>query len=227
MGNMMGAGPASGPPIQKTQLIRIITKARKLILRRMLEAKRSNIQERLTWYKVDADKYKETITRFAMGQPQIVQAALAEICEQQNISMASLGPSIQAHMMDPDVQVILGLMQTIAGDMCENQPFPEEFDKEKFKEILRVQTEEVQKYVVTDQMSSMVAQTASTDEIYRIYGIDEVQLGALAIKHENDPDPELKELKDKWNEATRMDLVLNSRPSGHEHGPNCQHGHSH
>eukprot|EP00358_Blepharisma_japonicum_P006681 CAMPEP_0202944042 /NCGR_PEP_ID=MMETSP1395-20130829/4710_1 /ASSEMBLY_ACC=CAM_ASM_000871 /TAXON_ID=5961 /ORGANISM="Blepharisma japonicum, Strain Stock R1072" /LENGTH=229 /DNA_ID=CAMNT_0049642315 /DNA_START=27 /DNA_END=716 /DNA_ORIENTATION=+ len=228
---MGGAGGAQGPPIPKTQLVRILSKARKLILRRMLEAKRANIEERIQFYKNDADKYKECIMKFAMGQPAMIQGALVEVCQEQNVNVASIGSSIQQHMFDPEVQNMISLMQTITGDMCEGQPFPEEFDKERFKEILRIQTAEVAKYTITDQISSMVAQTASADEIYQLYGLNEIQLGALAIKYESDPDTELRELKERWNEVTRMDLILNQAqrqvPQQHQHGPGCQHNHSH
>ena len=109
-------------------------------------------------------------------------------------------------MMDPDVQEKFSLMQTATLDMSEGQPVPEDLDKAKFIEVITFTTEEMMKYPVKDMQTSIMAQVAAADEVKTIFGFDEVTMAAAAIKFENDPDPVLKEAKDKWNAATRNPL---------------------
>ena len=52
-------------------------------------------------------------------------------------------------------------------------------------------------------------------------GYDEVTIGAATLKFENDPDPELADLRREFNEASRMDLVAQAAQNvgggGHSH----------
>jgi hypothetical protein len=61
MGQMMAAGAGNGPAIPKQQLLSVISTIRKQLLRRLLEEKRRAIAERLQYYKVDAEQYRNCI----------------------------------------------------------------------------------------------------------------------------------------------------------------------
>jgi hypothetical protein len=58
---MMGAPGTGGPGIPKQQLISVIGTIRKQMLRRLLEEKRTAITERMQYYKVDAERYRDCI----------------------------------------------------------------------------------------------------------------------------------------------------------------------
>ena len=212
MGNVLGT--SSGEPIPKTTVLRVLTSARSKMMQSMLEAKRQNIKDRLQYYKVDSEKYKEVVMNFMKVQPQLVQKAIFEACTEVEVNPNNFGQSMQQHMMDPEVRGFMGQMQTISADMCENQPFPEEFDLEKLKEIMRVQIEEIEKYEVNDPSGSLVAQICAADEVYQRYGLDEVQIGSLALKYESTTDEELLELREKFNQVSKFDQVARGLNSG-------------
>ena len=101
MGNITGAG--SSPPIPKSQLIRILKRARKLGLRRMLLLKKENMEARLPFYKVDAQKYRHAIFEGMQAQQKMCQDTVLEICNEQNVTTDSFTSSLRNHMMDPEV----------------------------------------------------------------------------------------------------------------------------
>ena len=206
MGNIAGSG--SAPPVPKSQLIRILKRARKLAIRKMLVMKKENIQARLEFYKVDAEKYRDIVFGFMKGQQQVIQEIVLELCSEQNVRPESFQSGMQSHMMDPEVHELLVNFQTMSADVCENQPVPEEYDIEKLKEGLRLQIRELAGYPISDAASSILAQVAVCDEVYRVLGMDEITFGALAIKYEKSTDPELRELKEEWNKASRFDLAM-------------------
>jgi hypothetical protein len=55
---MMGA-PGDGPSIPKEQLVDVITSIHRQMLRRLLEEKRRAITERIEFYKVNAEAYRD------------------------------------------------------------------------------------------------------------------------------------------------------------------------
>ena len=206
MGQMMAGGTGTGPAIPKQQLMSVIGTIRKQLLRKLLENKKQSMEERFQYYKQDAQKYRDCIASAMQSQQALFQDTIMEVLGQQNIPQESFGMSLKQHMMDPDVQEKFSLMQTATLDMCEGQPVPEDLDKTKFVEVITFTTEEMMKYPVKDMQTSIMAQVAAADEVKTIYGYDEVTMAAAAIKFENDPDPVLKEAKDKWNAATRNPL---------------------
>ena len=206
MGNITGAG--SSPPIPKSQLIRILKRARKLGLRRMLLLKKENMEARLPIYKVDAQKYRHAIFEGMQAQQKMCQDTVLEICNEQNVTTDSFTSSLRNHMMDPEVNELFLSFQTISGDICENYPVPEEFDIDKLKEGMRIQIREFASYPINDASTSIIAQIAACDEVFQVLGIDEISFGALAIKFEKSTDEELAQLKEEWNKASKFDLNL-------------------
>jgi hypothetical protein len=209
---MSGGGESSGPAIPKSQLMSIMTQVRRRLLHRMLEAKRANIRERMQYYKTDAEQYRACIARFMHTQPQLVNTTFQEVMNEQGVSPQSFALSLRQNMVDPEVQAKLGGMQTITADMCEGLPVPPELTKDRFKEAIRSSIEELRKYTVNDVMSSLLAQTASADEVNLLHGFDEVTICAAMLKFENDPDEELKQLRDQWNEASQFLTYMGQQP---------------
>lgn len=205
MGNVVGGNAA---PLPKSQFLRILKRARKLAIRRLLAMKKENIQTRLEFYKVDAEKYRDSIFSFMSAQQKMIQDIVLEICNEQNVSPNSFASGMQSHMIDPEVHELLVGFQTMSGDLCENQPIPEEYDIEKLKEGLRIQIGELGGYPIHDGPTSILAQVAVCDEVYKQLGIDEITFGALAIKFEKSTDPELAALKEEWNKASKFDLAM-------------------
>ena len=207
MGNL--SGPAQAPPLPKSQLLRILKRGKKLGMRKLLSMKRANMQERLEYYKVNAEKYRDCVVGFMSTHQKMMQDNILELCNEQNVNPNSLAAGLQSHMMDPEVHELMVSFQTMSGDLCENQPIPEEFDNiEKLKEGLRIQVRELAAYPINDNISSILAQTAVCDEVFKIMGMDEITFSALAIKHERSTDPELRELKEEWNKAAKFDLSM-------------------
>lgn len=210
MGNpmsMMGP-PATGESLPKPQLVRILTEVHRLLMRKCLIAKRENIRERIQYYKVDPERYKNAIMSYMMRQPQLIQESMVEICANENIELAALQTTISVNMEDPEVQSLFVKFQTISADMCEHEPVPDSADEDTLKEVIRIQIAELGNYSINDPGSSLIAQTAVSDEVYQQKGLDEIQLGALILKYENSEDPELKLLKEQWNEKSKMEMVM-------------------
>ncbi|OMJ95894.1 hypothetical protein SteCoe_619 [Stentor coeruleus] len=206
MGNIAGASNA--PPIPKSQLTRILKRARKLAMRKMLKLKQDNIQERLQFYRVDAAKYKECIFGMMQQQQKMCQDTVLEVCTEQNVSIGSLTSAIRNHAIDPEVQEVMMSFQTMSGDICEGYPVPEQYDIETLKEGLRLQIRELSGYPINDPSASVLAQIASTDEVYKQMGIDEITFGSLALKYEKSADPEFLQLKQDWNQAAKFDMAM-------------------
>lgn len=181
-------------------------------MHRMLEAKRANITERMQYYKSDAEQYRACITRSMHTQPQLVSSTFQEVISEQGVAPQTFAASLKQHMVDPEVQQRLGGMQTLTADMCEGLPIPPELTKEKFKEAIRSSIAELRKYSVNDVMSSMLAQTASADEVFLIHGFDEITICAAMLRFENDPDEELKQLREEWNEASQFLTYMGEQP---------------
>jgi hypothetical protein len=206
MGNI--AGSAQAPPLPKSQLVRILKRARKLAMRKLLAMKQENIQARLPFYKVDAQKYRDCVFGLISAQQKMCQDTVIEICSEQNVSIGSLSAGMRTHMIDPEVHQLIVSFQTMSGDLCENYPVPEEYDIEKLKEGLRIQIRELSGYPINDGATSILAQIAVSDEVFNVLGIDEITFGALAIKYEKSGDPELAQLKEDWNKASKFDLTM-------------------
>lgn len=206
MGN--SAPSANAHPIPKSQLVRILKRARKLAIRRLLQTKKENIEERRQFYKVDAVKYRDCIFGFMQAQQKLVQDIVLELCSEQNVSTASLTSAISSFMMDPEIHELMVGFQTMSGDLCENYPIPETLTIEDLKQGLRLQIRELATYPIKDAATSALAQTAACDELFNAMGIDELTFGALAIKFERSTDPELASIKEEWNKACQFDLMM-------------------
>ena len=206
MGNYVGGGSVA--PVPKSQLLRILKRARKLALRKLLTMKKENMEARRAFYKVDAEKYRNIVFEFIQGQQKLCQDIVLELCSEQNVSPQSFASGMQMHMIDPEVHELIVSFQTMSGDLCETQPVPEEYDLEKLKEGLRLQIRELAGYPIHDGPTSVLAQVAVCDEVYSVLGIDEITFGALAIKFEKSTDPELAALKEEWNKASKFDLAM-------------------
>lgn len=206
MGNAATGG--STQPIPKSQLVRILKRARKLAIRQFLNVKKQNIEERYQYFKQDAVKYRDCVFAAMQNQQKLVQDIVLEICNEQNVSVASLTGALQSHMMDPEVHELVVGFQTLSGDLCENYPIPENLTIEHLKEGLQLQIRELAGYPIRDAPSSALAQIAVCDEVFRVMGIDELTFGALAIKHERSADPDLARLKEEWNKASKFDLSM-------------------
>lgn len=206
MGNAATGG--STQPIPKSQLVRILKRGRKLAAREFLNLKKQNMEERYQYYKQDALKYRDCIFSFIQIQQKLVQDIVLGICNEQNVSVASLTGAMQSHMMDPEVHELIVGFQTLSGDLCENYPIPDNLTIDHLKEGLQLQIRELAGYPIKDTNSSVLAQIAVCDEVFRVMGIDELTFGALAIKHERSNDPDLLQLKEEWNKAAKFDLSM-------------------
>jgi hypothetical protein len=78
------------------------------------------------------------------------------------------------------------------------------------------------KYPVKDMESSIMAQTAAADEVFQVFGFDEIQLAAAAIRLEDDPDPVLVDAKEKWNNATRNPIFMDGPAGAFAGGPSVE-----
>ena len=200
MGNY--ASDSSATPISKTQFMSILEHARILAIPTLLAMKKEYIEARRVFYKVDPVKYHDLVFEFIQSQPKLSQGIVLQLCSEQNVTPQSFAASMQMYMVDPEVHALIVSFQTLSNDICEGQPVPDEYDIEKLKEGLRVQTRALSGYPIRDGPTSVIAQVAACDEMYCVLGIDEITFGALAIKYEESTDSELHALIEEWKKAS-------------------------
>jgi hypothetical protein len=183
----------------------------------------------LQYYKVDSNRYRQILEEFAQSQQKVMTDVFAEVTSERGISQQSFGASLQRNMADPAVQERMMQLNTVQADVCEGQPVPEDLTRDRLKEVIRFQVAEMQKYPITSPITSMLAQVASSDEIFQTFGYDEITTSAAILKYDNDRDPELAELREQWNAAAKMNLIMGSggQGQGHSHGPGKCSGHNH
>jgi len=229
MGGQQAGG--EGNAIPKDQFLQIIAEFRQRALAGLLAAKKQNIQERMAHYHQNLELYKAAVMGFVQKQQAVMSESAMAVLEPRGFSAQDLNQSMTRYMGDQDVQPSLVALQTLTGDFCEGQPVPESLTRDNFLAAVRLQTSELRKYPINNMLDSMLAQVAAADEVFQRMGYDEITMAAAAIQFEDLVDPELAHAREEFNEAAKMEEMMRRPPpqpaGGHQHGPNCDHGHQH
>ena len=213
--------PMENGQLTKEGLLMVVKSMAAEAREKVLENSKKFMAKRQEFYKVDEEKYQETIMQQLQFNDMLIMSITSQTCQRFNVSPQQFDQAAQMYQADPDVRHAL---ESLAVESIQSSgSIPESLTRDMLKQVLNSSCDFIEGYMTAKPqmhpMEVIMLKMREADEIHQTYGYDELAIAAAISHFQIDTSPDFAELRERLGEVTQKLFSMGPGGMGGPGGP--------
>ena len=199
------AAPMENGQLTKEGLLMVVKSMAAEAREKVLENSKKFMAKRQEFYKVDEEKYQETIMQQLQFNDMLIMSITSETCKKFQVNPQQFDQAAQMYSAEPEVRAAL---ESLAVESIQSSgDIPETLTKDMLKRVLNSSCDFIEGYMTAKPqmhpMEVIMLKMREADEIHQMYGYDELAIAAAISHYSIDTAPDFAELRERLGSVTQ------------------------